>query len=174
MLHRNYSAGIGGPILARGRTRLYGLTPGQAPPTSHQILSCSHQVQNLSVAPDPNPNIPFSCCSWMALLKASPWICWASSSRKTQAGALTQPAPGCRLHSGRQPTLRWSPNYSWLSHSLFLWVTINRTNNEWKHHKDATGTYHQWCSLGSTGVSGLATSYTLAQVTQPGLIKSRP
>ena len=46
---------------------------------------------------------------------------WASSSRKKQAGAPNPTClPGCRLHSGCQPSLRWSPDYTWLSHSLFL------------------------------------------------------
>ena len=41
----------------RGRTRLCGLTPVQAPSTSHQVHSCSHQARggsgrDLCVAPD--------------------------------------------------------------------------------------------------------------------------
>ncbi len=35
----------------------------------------------------------------------------------------------------------------------------------------SAGTPHQWCFPGSLGVSGLAASCTLAQVTQPGLIR---
>ena len=41
---------LGGTILVHERTRLCGLTPVWAPPTSHQVQSSSHLAQDLCVA----------------------------------------------------------------------------------------------------------------------------
>ena len=73
--------------LAHGRTRLCGLTPGQAPPTSHQVPSCSHQAQVLCVAPDSqHQTLHSGVVNYNGPPKGLTKGCWASSSRRKQAG----------------------------------------------------------------------------------------
>merc|ERR1711867_220898 len=123
----NYSAGtgrheLGGAILVHGGTRLCGLTPVQASPTSHQ----DHAALTSSIGPVrctrlPAPDTSFRGGGFTGPPKGPTNGLWASSSRKKQAGAPNPScSPECRLHSGCHPSLRWSPDYTWLSHSLFL------------------------------------------------------
>ena len=80
--------------LAHGRTRLCGLTPGQAPPTSHQDPSCSHQAQVLCV------------CTRLP---------WARQHQTLHSRVVNCNGPPKGLTKGF-----WSPVYTWLSRSLFL------------------------------------------------------